>query len=97
MYVIYASAEKRASRMNAQEGARSVKRDRRGKFVELAELRMVKTIKAIRLVANLSNRTHYEFNESDVRKIVGALNREVEQLERRFKEIAPKSDIEFKL
>lgn len=83
--------------MKADAGRRSLKRDRRGKFVELAELRMVKAIKAIRLVGNLSNRAHYEFNDPDVKKIIGALSREVEQLERRFKEIAPKSGIEFKL
>ncbi len=76
---------------------KTAKRDRRGKFVELAELRMVKAIKAIRLVGNLSNRAHYEFTEADVRKVVSTLNREVEQLERRFKELGTRSDIEFKL
>lgn len=83
--------------MKARPVKRPLKRDRRGKFVELAQLRMVKAIKAIRLVGNLSNRAHYEFNDADVKKIIGALNREVEQLERRFKEIASKSGIEFKL
>lgn len=83
--------------MKADNGKKRLKRDRRGKFIELAELRMVKAIKAMRLVGNLSNRTHYEFNDSDVRKIIAALHREVEQLERRFKEITPKSGIEFKL
>lgn len=78
-------------------GKKSVKRDRRGKFVELAELRMVKAIKAVRLVGNLSNRTHYDFTDADVRKVIGALNREVEQLERRFREQGSRSDIEFKL
>lgn len=73
------------------------KRDRRAKFVELTELRMIKAMKAIRLVGNLSNRAHYEFNDADVRKIVSALNREIEQLERRFKETASRSGIEFKL
>lgn len=76
---------------------KSAKRDRRGKFVELAELRMVKAIKAVRLVGNLSNRAHYDFTDADVRKVIGALNREVEQLERRFKEPGSRSDIEFKL
>lgn len=83
--------------MKTTAAPRPARRDRRGKFVELTELRMVKAIKCIRLVGNLSNRAHYEFTEADVRKIVGALNREVEQLERRFKELGPKSDIEFKL
>lgn len=65
--------------------------------MELAELRMVKAIKAIRLVSNLSNRANYDFTDADVRKVVGALSREVELLERRFKELGPRSDIEFKL
>ena len=85
------------AKMKSIAGKRPAKRDRRGKFVEIAELRMVKAIKAIRLVGNLSNRAHYEFTDADVRKVITALNREVEQLERRFRETGPKSDIEFKL
>jgi len=83
--------------MTSDSANKSPPRDRRGKFVELAELRVVKAIKALRLVGNLSNRTHYDFSDADARKIVSALNREVEQLDRRFKDIASKSDIEFKL
>lgn len=80
-----------------QSTKQGLRRDKRAKFVELAELRMIKAIKAIRLVGNLSNRAHYEFSDADVRKIISTLSREIEQLERRFKEISPKSGIEFKL
>ena len=44
-------------------------RDKRKKFVELAEARVNRTVKDIRLIGNLSNRGSYEYSEKDVREI----------------------------
>ena len=53
-------------------------RDRRGSFVRLAEKRVAAALRAIRLVGNLSNRSHYDFTDKDVRKIVSTLAAELE-------------------
>src|ERR1700753_414366 len=50
-------------------------RDRHAKFVELAEARVNKTLKDIQLVGNLSNRSAYDFNDVEVRKIFNALQK----------------------
>ncbi|MCC5610767.1 hypothetical protein LC612_29480 [Nostoc sp. CHAB 5834] len=50
-------------------------RDKRGKFVELANQRVNRAIEQIRLVGNLSNRSAYEYTEDDAKKIIKALER----------------------
>lgn len=72
-------------------------RNKRLKFVELAEKRVTRAIKDIRLIGNLSNRSAYEFVDDDVRKIVRALQRELETLKVRFGDGGSASDIEFRL
>jgi len=71
--------------------------DRRKKFVELAESRTKNAIKAIRVIAKLGNKNAYEFTEADVKKIVMALNREVEALKARMLSTGGKDAVEFKL
>jgi len=59
-------------------------RDKRAKFVELAESRVTRTIKDIRLIGNLSNRSAYAYDDEDVRKIFRALQRELDSAKARF-------------
>ena len=61
-----------------------VQRDPRGKFVELANKRVTRTIKDIRLVGNLSNRSAYKYTEADAKKIIRALQKELDMLKARF-------------
>ena len=70
---------------------------RRDKFVELAEGRTQNAIKAIRTIAKLGNRHAYEYSEADVKKIAGALSREVEALKARMLSTGGKEIVEFKL
>lgn len=70
---------------------------KRDKFVTLAEKRTANAIRSIRVLGNLSNRSHYEFTEADIRKIASALSSEVDALRRRFSEPTGKSAVEFKL
>lgn len=72
-------------------------RDKRAKFVELAEARVGRAIKTIRLIGNLSNRNNYEFSANDVSKIVGVLEGELRDLRARFKADAGKAAPNFKL
>lgn len=72
-------------------------RDKRKKFVELAEARVTRAISQIRLVGNLSNRSAYEFNDEDVRKIFRALQKEIDTAKSRFGGEGSNRDGEFRL
>ncbi|SFJ14898.1 hypothetical protein SAMN04515648_2883 [Phyllobacterium sp. CL33Tsu] len=43
-------------------------RDKRGKFVQLANQRVTSALEQIRLIGNLSNRAAYDFTEEDIKK-----------------------------
>jgi hypothetical protein len=70
---------------------------KRDKFVELAVKRVTRAIKDMRLVGNLSNRSAYEYSEDDVKKIVRALQKEVDTVKARFSENGSGSDADFSL
>jgi hypothetical protein len=72
-------------------------RNRRAKFIELATRRVNRTIRDLRLISNLSNKTAYEYTEEDVRKIVRALQRELDVLKTRFEGTGKGSDNLFSL
>lgn len=76
---------------------RSGARDKRVKFVELAERRTVNAIRSIRVIGKLGNPFAYEYDESDVRKIVSALTREIEDLRLKMAKKNPRASVEFKL
>ena len=61
------------------------KRDARAKFIELANKRVTKAIKDIRLVGNLSNRRAYKYEDADAKKMIRALQRELDVLKARFR------------
>jgi hypothetical protein len=72
-------------------------RDKRKKFIELAEARVTKAIGQLRLIGNLSNRSAYEFNDDDIRKIFRALQKEIETAKARFGSDGNGRDSEFRL
>jgi ABC-type Fe3+-hydroxamate transport system substrate-binding protein len=72
-------------------------RDKRAKFVELAQSRVNKAISHIRLIGNLANRTNYEFDDEDAKKIMRALQRELDALKARFSDTGNSLSSEFKL
>ena len=59
-------------------------RDKSAKFVELANKRVNRAIKNIKLVSNLSNKQNYEYTEEQAKKIIKALQHEVDQLKQSF-------------
>lgn len=69
----------------------------RERFIRLAEKRVARTIKDIRLIGNLSNRSNYSYGDEDVRKITGALERELKNLRRRFETQKSSDEIVFRL
>ena len=67
------------------------------KFRELAEKRTIKALKAIGRIGNLSNRSLYEWEDAEVRKIVEALKNATAVVEARFASPKGKAGGEFKL
>jgi ribosomal protein L7/L12 len=78
------------------EGTKS-NRDRRAKFVELAQRRTVNAIKAIRVIGKLGNKSAYEYDDSDVKKIISSLSKEIDALKARLGQKTSKAEVEFKL
>jgi hypothetical protein len=72
-------------------------RNRRQKFVELAEARVNKTLKNLQLIGNLSNRSAYEYSEADVRKIFAGLQQGLDAAKGRFTRKNASTDGEFRL
>jgi hypothetical protein len=72
-------------------------RDKRAKFVELANKRVLKSIKDLKLVGNLANKANYDFNEEDAKKIVRALQREVDSVRARFADNGGAKNLDFSL
>lgn len=72
-------------------------RDKSGRFINLANKRVNKAIKDIKLIGNLSNRQNYDYTDDQARKILQALQAEVELVKQAFtsKEVSLKD--EFKL
>ena len=69
----------------------------RVKFVKLAEARTTRAIKQIQLIGNLSNRSNYSWNESDVKKIFSALESELRQSRKRFESFQVSKGVDFTL
>ncbi len=72
-------------------------RDKRQKFVQLAEARVNRAIKDIRLIGNLANRNSYEFTDEEVRKIFRVIQKELDAVKSRFTGDSGGKDSEFRL
>lgn len=72
-------------------------RDKRERFVSLAEARTEKAIRAIRLVGNLSNRSNYDYDDDEAVQIVRVLEKEVRALKLRFEESGTSRSPSFRL
>lgn len=72
-------------------------RDKRAKFVELANSRVNRAIREIRLISNLANRSSYLYTDDDAKKIVRALQRELDDLRHRFRGEGTNDESLFKI
>jgi hypothetical protein len=73
------------------------RRDKRGAFVKLAENRTKNAIRSIRVIAKLGNKNAYEYDDSDLQKIVKVLSREIDALKARMSSKSGKEQVDFKL
>lgn len=69
--------------------ASETKRDR---FIRLAEARTNKILEMMRLLGNCSSKANYEYNDEDVRKIFGALEKELKNTKNKFLGIEAKEE-----
>ena len=87
--------------MDAQVKSRKVTKEgpgeKREKFVQLAQSRTVNAIRAIRVIGKLGNKSHYQYDEADVKKIASALSKEIDALKARLSDQGGKAEVEFKL
>ena len=72
-------------------------RDKSSKFVELANRRVNKAMKNLQLVGNLANRQNYEYSEEQARKIIKALQNELDTVKQSFLGAVDEAPREFKL
>jgi len=59
-------------------------RDKRKKFIELAEKRVETTIDKLRLIGNLSDNRYYDYTNEDVKQILTALTEELDSVKQEF-------------
>jgi len=72
------------------------KRDRKEKFIELAEKRVNKLLGNLNLISNLSNQRNYEYTEQQVGKIMRVIEGEVSKVKSIFNQNVKKTK-KFKL
>ena len=72
-------------------------RDKRERFVSLAESRTDKAIRSIRLLENLANQANYDFEPSELDQIVRALEAEIKNLKVVFTRASDSGRSSFRL
>ena len=71
-------------------------RDKKSKFIKLAEKRVSRTLNDLKLIRNLSNKNYYEYSDEQSKKIIRALQQELDLLKKSFQSLNAK-DEGFKL
>jgi len=69
--------------------------NRRQNFKRLASARTNEVLRRLKILANCSNRSHYDYTEEEVNKIFLEIERKVKEAKSRF--TFPHRDGEFKL
>ena len=62
------------------------------KFLRIAEARTNKIIDMVRLLSNCSNKTTYEYDDSDVKKIFSVLEQELRSCKSKFQDSGDKDN-----
>lgn len=70
---------------------------KRENFIRLAESRVTRAIESLRIIGNLSNRSNYEYDEEDVKKIINTLQDELTSLKNQFKIRSTSTSKNFRL
>lgn len=62
----------------------AVNESKRERFIRIAEARTNKILDMIKLLGNCSSKSNYEYTDEDVRKIFGAIEREIKNTKAKF-------------
>jgi hypothetical protein len=73
------------------------KESNRDKFIRLANSRVNETIKKLELIGNLSNRSNYDYDDSDIDKIFAVLQAELRASKERFQKAQKGKEKKFSL
>lgn len=73
------------------------KETKRERFVRLVEARTNKIIDMLKLLGNCSSTANYEYTEEDVKKIFGAIERELKNTKAKFNGTDTPKDERFTL
>jgi hypothetical protein len=68
----------------SKEKSSGILRDKKAKFTELANKRVNRALKDLALVANLANRRNYEYDDDQAKKIIKALQAELDLVRHSF-------------
>lgn len=72
-------------------------RNKTAKFIELANKRVNRAIKDLKLIGNLSNRQNYEYQDDQAKKIIKALQHEIDLIKQSFSSGEEDGQTDFKL
>ncbi len=73
-------------------------KNKNNNFKRLANSRVNKAIVMLKLIGNLSNKSHYDYSDSDIKTIISVLEKEIRSIKERFKNSsADKKNIGFQL
>lgn len=75
----------------------AVNETKRERFVRVAEARTNKILDMVKLLGNCSSKSNYEYTEEDVRKIFGAIDREIKIARAKFNDADPQKEERFTL
>lgn len=62
----------------------AVKESKRERFVRLAEARTNKILDMMKLLGNCASKSNYDYTDEDVKKIFGALEKELKNTKAKF-------------
>lgn len=65
---------------------------KRERFLRLAEARTNKILDMLQLLGNCSSKANYEYTDEDIKKIFGALERELKNTKNRFMGVEQKEN-----
>lgn len=72
-------------------------KNKRKKFVELANKRVAAAMDKMRLIGNLADTRYYDYSEKDTKQIMLVLTKELNSLKSKFQSSRKKTENEFKL
>lgn len=72
-----------------------ISQNKRERFKRLASYRTTEILKKIRVLSNCGNRSAYDYDEDDLNKIFGAIDKAVKEARSKF--YFPRNNKDFKL